>query len=44
MNWLDLSGPDIDLFIQTVAFDETKLYVERIYEQYAVYRAIYGTP
>ncbi len=40
--WLQISGPDLDLFIQTIAFDETKLYVERIYEQYTVYREIYG--
>jgi soluble lytic murein transglycosylase len=40
--WLDISGPDIDLFVQTITFDETKLYVERIYEQYTVYRQIYG--
>lgn len=40
--WLQISGPDLDLFIQTVAFDETKLYVERIYEQYTIYREIYG--
>jgi soluble lytic murein transglycosylase len=42
MEWLSVSGPDIDLFIQTVGFDETKLYVERIYEQYTVYRHLYG--
>jgi soluble lytic murein transglycosylase len=42
MEWLSLSGQDIDLFIQTVAFDETKLYVERIYEQYTIYRYLYG--
>jgi soluble lytic murein transglycosylase len=42
MTWLDISGNDIDLFVQTVEFDETKLYVERIYEQYKVYRDVYG--
>lgn len=40
--WLQIAGPDLDLYIQTIAFDETKLYVERIYEQYRVYREIYG--
>lgn len=40
--WLTISGPDLDLYIQTIAFDETKLYVERIYEQYTIYREIYG--
>jgi len=42
MEWLGISGKDIDLFVQTVRFDETKLYVERIYEQYSVYRYLYG--
>jgi soluble lytic murein transglycosylase len=42
ITWLDISGHDIDLFVQTVEFDETKLYVERIYEQYEVYRDVYG--
>ena len=40
--WVSLSGPDLDLFIETITFEETQLYVRRIYEQYAVYRAIYG--
>lgn len=42
--WLGISGPDLDLFIQTIRFDETQLYVRRIYEQYAVYRDLYGAP
>jgi soluble lytic murein transglycosylase len=47
MEWLSISGNDIDMFIQTIpspAYDETRTYVRRIYEQYAVYRALYGTP
>jgi len=42
MTWLEISGPDLDLFVQTVEFDETRTYVRRIYEQYDAYRAIYG--
>ncbi len=41
--WLSISGPDLDLFLQTISFDETRSYVRRIYEQYDVYRALYGT-
>lgn len=40
--WLSISGPDLDLFVQTIGFDETRTYVRRIYEQYSVYRALYG--
>ncbi len=42
MEWLSISGQDIDQFIQTVTFSETELYVERIYQQYHIYRTLYG--
>ncbi|HLA43423.1 MAG TPA: lytic transglycosylase domain-containing protein, partial [Aggregatilineales bacterium] len=41
MEWLSISGADIDLFVQTVGFEETQLYITRIYEQYTVYRELY---
>jgi len=40
--WLGVSGPDLDLFVQTIDLDETRLYVRRIYEHYHIYRALYG--
>jgi len=40
--WLSISGPDLDLFVQTISLDETRTYVRRIYEQYSVYRTLYG--
>ncbi|MFP4323529.1 MAG: tetratricopeptide repeat protein [Anaerolineales bacterium] len=43
MEWLRISGNDIDQFVQTVTFSETELYVERIYQQYHIYRTLYGT-
>ncbi len=42
--WLSISGPDLDLFVQTIGYDETREYVRRIYEQYNVYRTLYGAP
>jgi soluble lytic murein transglycosylase len=42
--WLSISGPDLDLFVQTIGFDQTRDYVRRIYEQYNVYRTLYGAP
>jgi soluble lytic murein transglycosylase len=39
--WMRISGGDPDLFLHTVAYDETKTYIRRIYEQYEIYRAIY---
>ncbi len=41
--WLSISGPDLDLFVQAISYDETRTYVRRIYEQYNVYRELYGT-
>lgn len=41
-DWLDQSGGDPDLYLETVEFDQTRLYIKIIYEHYAVYRALYG--
>jgi soluble lytic murein transglycosylase len=40
--WRDASGDDADLFLQTVEFHETQLYVEIVAENYAIYRYLYG--
>ncbi|MFN7208802.1 MAG: tetratricopeptide repeat protein [Aggregatilineales bacterium] len=40
--WLRISGGDPDLFLQAITFAETRTYVRRIYEQYAIYAAIYA--
>jgi soluble lytic murein transglycosylase len=40
--WRDASGNDADLFLQTVEFHETQLYVEIVAENYAIYRYLYG--
>jgi soluble lytic murein transglycosylase len=40
--WRDDSGDDADLFLQTIEFHETQLYVEIVAENYAIYRYLYG--
>ena len=40
--WLRISNGDPDLFVQAIEFAETQTYIRRIYEQYDVYRLIYG--
>jgi peptidoglycan lytic transglycosylase len=40
--WRDTSGDDADLFLQTVEFHETQLYVEIVAENYAIYRYLFG--
>jgi len=41
-SWLNSSGEDLDRFVETVAFAETRTYVRRIYQQYDIYRYLYG--
>jgi soluble lytic murein transglycosylase len=38
--WLERAGNDRDLFLEQITFSETRLYVRRIQEHLAVYRAL----
>jgi soluble lytic murein transglycosylase len=40
--WLESSGGDPDLFLEAVDFAQTRDYIRYIYQQYAIYRALYG--
>ena len=40
--WRDLSGPDSDLFLETIRIDETRNYIINIYENYSMYKNLYG--
>jgi soluble lytic murein transglycosylase len=40
--WLERAGDDPDLFLETITFGETRLYLQRIQEHYAIYRALYS--
>lgn len=42
--WQQASGGDPDLFVEAIDLAEPHTYVQRIYEHYAVYRELYGTP
>jgi len=37
-----LAGPDDDLLAEVVRYSETRTYLRRIYELYAIYRGVYG--
>ncbi len=39
--WRDLAGGDDDLFVEVIRYEETRNYVRRIYENYAIYSDIY---
>ena len=40
--WYEIAGDDHDLYTEVVNFAETRLYIERIYEGYVIYRYLYG--
>ena len=39
--WLDAAGHDPDLYLETINFNETRIYIERIYVNYLIYRFLY---
>lgn len=40
--WYDQAGGDLDLFVETVNFPETRLYIERIFAGFVIYDHLYG--
>ncbi len=40
--WLEASGSDPDLFVEAITIEGARLYVQRIYEHYHIYRQLYG--
>lgn len=40
--WYERAGADLDVYLETVTFSETRLYIERIYSGYVIYRYLYG--
>lgn len=44
LDWEDASGGDPDLFVEMIDLQEPKIYIQRIYEHYAIYQVLYGVP
>ncbi len=42
--WQDASGGDPDLYVELITLQEPQTYIQRIYEHYAAYKALYGSP
>ena len=40
--WTESAQGDIDLLYETIPFEETQLYLDITYENFSVYREIYG--
>ncbi len=41
-DWRALSGDDPDLFMTTITIDSTRKYIQYIYRNHTIYRALYG--
>jgi len=42
MAWEEIAGRDHDLFLTTISINSTRMYVQRIYTFYNIYRTLYG--
>jgi soluble lytic murein transglycosylase len=40
--WRSMAGDDPDLFLEVIRFDESRRYIQRIYEIFAIYRRLYA--
>jgi soluble lytic murein transglycosylase len=43
LEWIDISD-DLDIFVESIPFRESRLYIRKIYVNLEAYRRIYGTP
>jgi soluble lytic murein transglycosylase len=41
--WLQIAGTDPDRFMSAITISSTQTYIQRIYNNYAMYRELYGT-
>jgi soluble lytic murein transglycosylase len=41
-SWLAIAGRDHDAFMSAITIDSTRIYIQRIYGFYNIYRALYG--
>ena len=41
LRWLELGGDDLDLFVEVITASQSRIYLQRVYEQYIVYERLY---
>jgi soluble lytic murein transglycosylase len=41
MRWLELGGDDLDLFVEVITASQSRIYLQRVYEQYLIYERLY---
>jgi soluble lytic murein transglycosylase len=43
LRWVEAGGDDLDLFVEVISLSESQRYLQRVYEQYLIYEALYRT-
>lgn len=41
LRWLEPAGDDLDLFVEVITAAQSRLYLQRVYEQYLIYERLY---
>jgi soluble lytic murein transglycosylase len=44
LRWMEAARGDLDLFVEVIHLTQSRLYLQRVYEQYLVYEALYRSP
>ncbi len=43
LRWIEAGGEDLDLFVEVITATQSRLYLQRVYEQYLIYERLYRT-
>ncbi|MBN1135622.1 MAG: transglycosylase SLT domain-containing protein [Anaerolineae bacterium] len=43
LRWLEAAGDDLDLFVEVITASQSRIYLQRVYEQYITYERLYRT-
>jgi soluble lytic murein transglycosylase len=41
IHWLESGGDDLDLFVEVIGASQSRIYLQRVYEQYIIYETLY---
>jgi soluble lytic murein transglycosylase len=44
LRWLESGGEDLDLFVELITAPQSRVYLQRVYEQYLTYERLYRPP
>lgn len=44
LRWLEIAGPDLDLFVEVITAEQSQRYLREVYAQYLFYEALYRSP